>query len=153
MEVLVAAVLVGLFFATIFEVNAVCLRYVSASKENLAGIEGVQDRLEQLRNLDWPTLTSSTSLSTLLTSPANGSPLAAIATETVTIQGYPSGSPSITFTRAPGISVVPVPTPSTVDFSSTRLVRLDVTYQWYPRLSSRSRTEKTSTIVSAGTKK
>jgi hypothetical protein len=31
-ETLVAAILVAVFFATIFEVNAVCLRYIDASK-------------------------------------------------------------------------------------------------------------------------
>ncbi len=50
-ETLVAATLVGAFFVTIFEVNAICLRYIDASKECVAAVQGVQDRIEGLRNL------------------------------------------------------------------------------------------------------
>ena len=39
------------FFAAIFEVNAICLRYIDASKEAVAAVHGVQDRMEGLRNL------------------------------------------------------------------------------------------------------
>src|SRR5438067_11488219 len=50
-ETLVAATLVGAFFVTICEVNAVCLRYIDASKECVAAVHCVQDRIEGLRNL------------------------------------------------------------------------------------------------------
>jgi len=50
-ETLVAATLIGAFFVTIFEVNAVCLRYIDASEECVAAVQGVQDRIEGLRNL------------------------------------------------------------------------------------------------------
>ncbi len=45
-EVMVAAILVTIFFASIFELNAVCLRYIGASKESLAAVQSVQDRSE-----------------------------------------------------------------------------------------------------------
>src|SRR5438552_8790957 len=51
-ETLVAVTLVGAFFVTIFEVNAICLRYIDASKECVAAVQGVQDRVEGLRQLD-----------------------------------------------------------------------------------------------------
>ena len=57
-ETLVAATLVGAFFVTIFEVNAVCLRYIDASKECVAAVQGVQDRIEGLRNLAFSDLIS-----------------------------------------------------------------------------------------------
>src|ERR1700720_4570235 len=57
-ETLVAATLVGAFFVTIFEVNAVCLRYIEASKECVAAVQGVQDRVEGLRNLAFTDLVS-----------------------------------------------------------------------------------------------
>src|SRR6184192_738132 len=59
-ETLVAATLVGAFFVTIFEVNAFCLRYVDASKECVSAVQGVQDRVEGLRNLDFNNLVSAT---------------------------------------------------------------------------------------------
>src|SRR5438128_11373279 len=57
-ETLVAATLVGAFFVTIFEVNAVCLRYIDASTECVAAVQGVQDRVEGLRNLAFTDLIS-----------------------------------------------------------------------------------------------
>src|SRR6267143_1737548 len=57
-ETVVAATLVGAFFVTIFEVNAICLRYIDASKECVAAVQGVQDRVEGLRNLAFTDLIS-----------------------------------------------------------------------------------------------
>ena len=67
-EVLVAAALVAVFFCSIFEVNGLCLRFISASKENVGATEAVHDRLEQLRNADFTTLTSVSSMKSLLAS-------------------------------------------------------------------------------------
>jgi hypothetical protein len=156
-EVMVSVLLAAVFFSSIFEVNGVCLRYINSSKENISGIECVQDRLEQLRNLDFPTLIDTTSMTTLLTSPPNPSQLPLKATETVTISAFSNGAPTtptITFTRNPGASVAPSNIPAgTVSFGSTTLVQVDVTYTWTSTLGGRSRTEQTSTVLTAGTKK
>jgi len=45
--------------ASIFELNAVMLRYIEASKEAVAGIAAVQDRTEVIRNLAFADLTNS----------------------------------------------------------------------------------------------
>ena len=113
-ETLVAATLVGAFFAAIFEINAVCLRYIDASKEAVAAVQGVQDRIEGLRNLAFTDLTSPAYMMNAQATPApsgprpvslvypsNSSDLASDATEEVTVSAYPSGSPSITYTRPP----------------------------------------------------
>ncbi len=91
-EVMISALVMAVFFASIFEVSAVCLRYISASKENIAAVECVQDRIEQLRNLDFPSLIDPTFLAVTpavstpqrrnLTTPANASDLAIQATDT-----------------------------------------------------------------------
>src|SRR5947209_19057031 len=106
-ETLVAATLIGAFFVTIFEVNAVCLRYIDASKECVAAVQGVQDRVEGLRNLDFTNLISPTYMVTAqptpsgtppgprpvsLYFPSNSSDFAARVTEVVTVSGYPSGT-------------------------------------------------------------
>ena len=57
-EVLIAVVLLGVFFASIFELNAICLRYIDASKESVAAVQLVQDRSEVLRNLAFRDLTT-----------------------------------------------------------------------------------------------
>lgn len=154
---MVSALVVAAFFGSIFEVNAVCLRYINAGKENISGIECVQDRLEQLRNSDLATLTSTSGMTTLLTTPSNSSPLPLKAIETVTISAFINGaptSPSITFTRQPGASVAPSHTPAgTVNFGSTTIVQVDVSYSWTSTLGGRSNSEQSSTVIAGGTKK
>src|SRR5881628_138497 len=88
-ETAVAATLIAVFFATIFELNAVCLRYIDASKESVAALQGVQDRVEALRNLAFTDLTDATFVQTLMATPANGSDFAKTKpTERVTIKKY-----------------------------------------------------------------
>jgi Tfp pilus assembly protein PilV len=165
-EVLVAAAIVGVFFISIFEVNAVCLRYVQASKESVGAIQGVQDRLEGLRNLSFDNLISTSYMTAAQPTPApsgavpvslyypsNTSDLAARVTETVTVSAYPSGNPTVTYTRNPGSGVTPTASPASVDFSTSTLVKVDVTYSWNMTLGGRARTAGASTILSSGTKK
>jgi hypothetical protein len=126
-ELMISAVVIGIFFASLFEVSAVCLRYISASKENVAAIECVQDRIEQVRGTDFTSLLDPTYMTVVpavpaasplpsppqrrnLTVPANASVLAQNATETVTISTFSGGvatTPKVTYTRAPGAVVSP----------------------------------------------
>ena len=150
-EIVVATALVAIFFSSIFEINAICLRYISASKENVGAIEAVNDRLERLRNADFTTLTSVSAMKSLLATAANSSPLAQRAVETVTVSDYPSGVPTITYTRSASRTVTSVP--STADFSNATLVQVDVTNQSPATFANRTTTAQTSTVISAGTKK
>src|SRR4029077_14193245 len=50
-ETLVTASIIAAFFGAIFEMNAFCLRYINAGKERVAALQGVQSRIETLRNL------------------------------------------------------------------------------------------------------
>src|SRR5437870_280464 len=172
-ETLVAATLIGAFFVTIFELNAVCLRYIDASKECVAAVQGVQDRIEGLRNLDFNSLISpaymmspqqtpapSGPMPMSLVYPSNSSDLAARVTEEVTVSGYPSGTPlpggtpTITYTRSPGAAVYPSASPATApDFSSTTMVKVKVKYTWTATFGRRQRSEETETLIAAGTKK
>jgi prepilin-type N-terminal cleavage/methylation domain-containing protein len=166
-ETLVAITLVGTFFAAIFEINAVCLRYIDASKEAVAAVQGVQDRIEGLRNLAFNDLTSPAYMMSAQATPApsgprpvslvypsNSSDLASEVTEEVTVSAYPSGSPSITYTRTPGAAVYPSASPNTTgDFSTTTLVRVTVKYTWNATFSQRQQSEEAETLISAGTKK
>ena len=172
-EILVAVTLVAGFFLTIFEVNAICLRYIDASKECVAAVQGVQDRIEGLRNIDFsnlispaymmnpqPTPAPSGPRPMSLVYPSNSSNLAAKVTEEVTVSGYPSGTPLpggtpiIVYTRAPGAAVYPSASPNaSVDFSGMTMVKVKVKYSWNATLGRRAQSEETETLVSAGTKK
>jgi len=150
-EIVIATALVAVFFCSIFEVNALCLRFISASKENVGATEAVHDRLERLRNADFSTLTTVSSMKNLLAQPANSSPLAQKAVETVTVSNYPSGNPTIAYTRAINGAVSSVP--ATTDFSNSILVQVDVANQWPATFGSRTGAAQTSTVIAQGVKK
>ena len=149
-ELMIAALLIVAFFAAIFEVNAVCLRYVSAGKESLAAIADVNDRLETLRNLSFPDLATSSVVSALLANPANSSTFSSRVGEVVKISAYPTPNGVSQFTRTANGQV-------TVDSVATSLgsslLRIDVSCSWSSVFGGRQRSEQVTTIVSNGTKK
>jgi type II secretory pathway pseudopilin PulG len=154
-ELMTSVVLLAGFFGSVFELNTVCLRYVNASKENVAAIQGVQDRLEVLRSLAFTDLTSTSYMTTLLTTPSNSAALAQRAVETVKLSDYIAGSPSVTYTRAAGANVTPtISWSGGASFpSTTTLLRVNVRYDWTTTFAGRSRSEQTESLISAGIKK
>ncbi len=157
-EVMVATMLVVVFFASIFELNAMCLRYIDASKECLAGMQSVQDRAEVLRNLAFSDLTTTSFVrDNVMPQPAdytapNAPPtlFSQKATEVVKISKYPTPDGVTQFTRSPSGHVA---TDSVATDLGTGLVKVDVSVSWSTTVGGRVRTEQTSTIVSNGTKK
>jgi Tfp pilus assembly protein PilV len=149
-ETLVGLVLLATFFASVFELNAVCLRYIDATKESVAALQSVQDRAEMLRNLAFTDLTNTTSVQTLMTAPPNAAPFAQKATETVTISAFPTPNGVTQFTRTPAGTVT---TDSVATDLGNELVKIDVQVAWTMTLGGRPRTEQTSNILSNGTKK
>ncbi len=152
-----SVLLIATFFASIFELNAVCLHYIEASKERVSALQAVHDRIETLRNLAFTDLTSESYLTTLLTTPANGSSIASKVTEVVTVSDYSTGLPSITLTRTPGATVIPSVVWNSLGAlsfpSTTTLVKANVSYSWNMTFTGRPRTEQTETIISDGVKK
>jgi Tfp pilus assembly protein PilV len=148
-EVLVAVLLLGVFCASVFELNAVCLRYIDASKESISALQSVHDRCEVLRNLAFADLTTTSTVQSLLATPANGSEFCKKATEIVKISAYPTPNGVTQFTRAADGTVT---TNSTATSLGSSLVQVDVSTSWN-MLGGRARSEQTSTIISNGTKK
>src|SRR6266550_5545172 len=148
-EVLVAVVLLATFCASIFELNAVCLRYIDASKESTAALQSVHDRCEVLRNLAFIDLTTKSYVQSLLATPANGSDFCKKATEVVKISAYPTANGVTQFTRTPNGAVA---NDLTATDLGTSLVQVDISTSWN-MLGGRARSESTSTIISNGTKK
>ncbi|HZR77592.1 MAG TPA: prepilin-type N-terminal cleavage/methylation domain-containing protein [Chthoniobacterales bacterium] len=148
-EVMVAVLLLGIFCASVFELNAVCLRYIDASKESIAALQSVHDRCEVLRNLSFTDLTAADTVRSLLANPANGSDFCKKATEVVKISAYPTANGVTQFTRATDGTVT---TNSTATSLGSSLVQVDVSTTWN-MLGGRARSEQTSTIISNGTKK
>ncbi len=148
-ELMVTAALIVTFFTAIFEVNAVCLRYVAAGKESLAAINAANDRAETLRNLAFSDLTDTTVLSQVLAAPANGAPWSSAASEVVKLSAFPTPNGTTQLSRSASGQV-------TVDSTATSLgntlVRVDVT-NTFSGIGKRPRSEVVTTIISNGTKK
>jgi Tfp pilus assembly protein PilV len=149
-ETMVALVLLATFFASIFELNAICLRYIDATKESVAALQHVQDRAEVLRNLAFTDLTNTAAVQTLMATSPNAAPFAAKATETVKISAFPTANGVTQFTRAPDGTVT---TNSVATDLGNELVKVEVQVTWAMTLGGRSRTEQTTNILSNGTKK
>ena len=149
-EIMVAALLLAVFFASIFELNAVCLRYIDASKESVAALQQIQDRSETLRNLAFTDLTNISYLQSLLASPANASDFVRKSTEVVKISAYPTANGVTQLTRLPNGTVT---TDSTASDLGATLVQVDVATSWTMTLGRRARSEQVTSIISNGTKK
>jgi Tfp pilus assembly protein PilV len=149
-EVLVGLILMVTFFASVFELNAVCLRYIDATKESVAALQAVQDRAEMLRNLAFRDLTDTTAVENLMASAPNAAPFVQKATETVTISAFPTPNGVTQFTRTPSGTVT---TNSVATDLGQDLVKVDVKVDWTMTLGARPRTEQTTNILSNGSKK
>ena len=149
-EAMVALVLLATFFASIFELNAICLRYIDATKESVAALQHVQDRAEMLRNLAFTDLTKTASVQTLMATAPNAASFAQKATETVKISAYPTANGVTKFTRTPNGTVT---TDSVATDLGKELVKVEVGVAWSMTLGGRSRTEQTTNILSNGSKK
>jgi len=146
----VAATLIGVFFVSIFELNAVCLRYIESSKEAVAAIAAVQDRSEVLRNSAFSDLTTSSYVQGLLANPANASDYTQRMTEVVQLSAYPTANGVTQFTRHTDGTVSQ---DSTATDLGTTLVKVSISQSWTAVLGARSRSESTTLIIANGTKK
>ena len=149
-EALVGMVLLATFFASVFELNAVCLRYINATKESVAALQTVQDRAEMLRNLAFTDLTKTEAVLALMATPPNAAPFGVKATETVKISAYPTPNGVTQFTRSPAGVVT---TDSIATDLGKELVKVEVNVAWTMTLGGRPRTEQTTNILSNGSKK
>lgn len=149
-EALVGMVLLATFFASIFELNAVCLRYIDATKESVAALQSVQDRAEMLRNLAFTDLTKTDVVQALMANAPNAAPFAEKATETVKLSAYPTPNGITQFTRSPSGAVS---ADSVATDLGQELVKVEVSVAWTMTLGGRARTEQTTNILSNGSKK
>jgi Tfp pilus assembly protein PilV len=149
-ETLVAAVLLATFFASVCELNAICLRYIDASKESVSALQAIYDRVEVLRNTAFRDLSDPSYVQTLLGPAPNDSDFCKKATEVVKIRAYPTANGITQFTRSPNGTVSINST--AIDLGSSH-VQVDVSTSWRMTLNSRNRSEESTTIISNGTKK
>jgi len=149
-EVLIALLLLGLFLPSVFAVNGICLRLVSATKESTAALQSIHDRCETLRNLAFSDLTTASYVQNLIVTPANASDFCKNTTEVVTMSAYPVANGLTQFTRSPNGTVT---TNSVAASLGSTLVQVTISTSWSATFGGRARSEETTTIISNGTKK
>jgi hypothetical protein len=150
-EALAAAMIIGLFMGGLFEINALNVKTVRAGKETVAASLVLQERLDQLRNRTWASVSDAASLQTLLAAQAASSTPLAQLTEQITVAAYPVTAPaptSVVVTRAANGSTATVS--SNAALAKLPTVRADVTITWSSSARGKTRTRTLSTIIAEG---
>ena len=113
--------------------------------------ESLQDRVEQLRNCTWPQITDANYIAaSVLNTPSNDATFLAAATETATINTYPTPlSPPILVTRSGATVTIGS---SNAAIANSDLVRVDIVLNWTTSPGRRALSAGTSTIYGENSK-
>lgn len=146
-EVMGAALLVGVFLSGAFYANSRALDMLRASRETAVASKILQERMEKLRGATWASVTDSATLKEMYatgTSADNG--LSTVA-ETVTVSAWPTATTPIQITRS-GTSAATLvcDNPDLVDGSAV-LVTTRVTWT---TAGPRNRARETCTVIANG---
>jgi len=148
---LIAVAIVSVCFVALYAISGQCLYVLSTGRETTSAQQALQDRIEQLRNLQWAQATDPNYLANnvLNQAPANGTNLANLS-ESITVNAYPTAlSPAIQVTRSAGSATI-ISSNSAV--ANSPLVRIDVQESWKAAHTGRARTASLSTILSVNTR-
>ena len=141
-----AVAIVGLFFVTLYALNAQCLYMLNSGREAAAAEQSAQDRLEQLRNCTWAQLTDASYLrDNVLNGSTTGERNLGLVTETVTVNAYPVAlNPAISVVRSNGTATTASLNASIAD---SDIVRVDLVLNWTAGPGGRSRTQAVTTLI------
>lgn len=151
-EVLVALGIVVVGFLGAFGMILQSGKLVSAADEDALVCSGLEQRIDQLRKLEWPELTDGTGvISRVWTARPESVSGIPVAQETLTISPYDlataktlqgtwvgASSPAVSFTAA------------AQELSAAKAVKVIATLTWTGRRSSRQQTRSVVTVISKG---
>ncbi len=154
LEVMGAIMVVALFLSGTFVANSRALGMLRASKETITASKLLQERMEQLRMLNWAEITDASSIQDLFATQTNSASLFTGESESVTISKWPltsgtTSSTSIKVNRAANGTVTLVSDNADL-VDGTPTVRVDVSVTWPGTPGNRTRIRETSTIVANG---
>ncbi|HEX8295967.1 MAG TPA: hypothetical protein VF593_06675 [Chthoniobacteraceae bacterium] len=150
-EALAAAMIIGLFLAGLFEMNAFNVRTLRSGTETVAASLVLQERLDQVRNTTWANVGDATYLRTVLTTKAVSADALLDLTETLTVSAYPPPSPAVAsaiVTRAASGTTTIVSSNSKLAEQAT--LRADITISWRGNGRRLARTRTLCTIIAEG---
>jgi Tfp pilus assembly protein PilE len=149
-DVMVAVMILAGSFSALYALGGQCVYLISSGKELTSGQQLIQDRIEQLRNLQWTQVTDPNYLANSVLNQArqNGNYLKSL-TETVTIYSYPP--PAAPPTPTP--IQLTISTNGTVAINTTNstiangnLCRIDVTETWTAGRTGQTRSVTNTTV-------
>jgi type II secretory pathway component PulJ len=145
LDSLFALALGAIFFGALYLLTSQCLYLLSSGRETTLAQESLQDRIEQLRNCTWPQITDANYIANnVLNTPSNDAAFLAAATETATINAYPTAlSPAIQVTRS--ASTVTIGSSNSA-IANSDLVRVDIVLNWTSSPGRRAMSVGTSTV-------
>jgi hypothetical protein len=140
------AIMSGLL-AGVFAASSRCSAIVKSVREYSAASQGVSDRMEQIRNINWSVVTSGSRLAADVMGTTPGSAALISGTEVLTVSAYPAVSPSPTPIKIQrsGASVNVVTENTTFIDSNTLLVTSR--WSWRATFGGRLCVREASTIV------
>ena len=149
-ETTLAIAMLGLFIAMLLVMNSNVLGLLRSSKDNVSASQALQERVEQLRIVNWLQITDADYLAnTLLATGTGSSNSLPGAMETLTVSPYPakesSGKAQVmrrnNSTRLVG---------SNVDLKNERMVRVDLELAWEGFPKNRQRVRVATAVVAKG---
>ena len=143
-DIMVAFTVVVASFTALYALGAQCMSLTSSGRELTSAQQVLQDRIEQLRNLQWTQVTDANYLANNVFNQAsgNGTYLNSL-TETVSVNAYPTASTAASVTVVNG-TVTSVITNSAI--ASGDLCRVDITESWTARRTGQARSITNTTV-------
>lgn len=149
---MVAIVIAAGGFAALSALGGQCVYMIDSGRELISAQQVLQNRVEQLRNLPWTQLTSSSFLANnvLNTAASQNASYLNNLSETISVNAYPTAvSPAINLTASNG-AVTTNSTNSAI--AQGALCRIDVTESWTAGRNGRARSISTSAVQAQNTR-
>lgn len=147
-----AVAIVSGFFAALYALNGQCLYLLSAGREMTSAQQALQDRMEQIRNLQWANVNDPNYVANnLMNTPSPSVAALGSATETLVVNSYPIAvNPPMQITRSASGTVTITSTNSAI--VNGDLVRIDVTLNWLASPGPRARSASSTTVWGENTR-
>ena len=150
-EVIIAVGIVAIGFLGAFAMVLQGGRMVSASEEDALVCSALEQRMDQMRELDWTSLTNGTGLTGTVWAARPLATSGVTISESMTLTGWDlTNGQTLTGTWNAGSSASAVLSTATPALSSASAVKVVATITWTGRRSSKSQTRNLVTVISRG---
>lgn len=152
LETLVALAIVALGFLGALATVTHSGKMASAAEEDALASSAMEQRIDQLRLLEWPELTGTSGItSKVYTARPSSMSGITVAQETITVTGYDvANAKSLFVTWIGNISPIAVMVGTGPDLSTASAVKVVATVRWTGRRSKKQENRSSVTVISRG---